>query len=75
MEVSHVLVGGLTSVAVAWMIWAEIRSRRNLAAHQKNLVLAALAENEVPPTKGDGHRRKNPHRNAASRELARRSPL
>ena len=75
MDVSHILVGGLTSVAVAWMIWAEIRSRRNLAAHENNLVQPALAEHEVPPTKGDRHLRKKGHRHAASREIARRFPL
>ena len=55
MDISHLVLGGFTSVAVAWMIWAEIRSRRNLAVHEKNLVQAALAENEAQPTKGTGN--------------------
>lgn len=75
MDVSHIVVGGFTSVAVAWMIWAEIRSRRNSAAQEKNLVQAALAEDDKPPMQGDGQLPTHRHRNAASREIARRSSL
>jgi len=75
MDVSHIVVGGFTSVAVAWMIWAEIRSRRNSGALEKNLVQSALIENEVPPTKGHGQSRKNRRRTGASREITRRSSV
>ena len=36
MDVSHLLVGGLTAVAVAWLVWAELHSRRNIAAQKEN---------------------------------------
>ena len=75
MDVSHIVVGGFTGVAIAWMIWAEIRSRRNSTAQEKNLVQAALAENEVPPTKSHEQSRKNLRRTAAPREISRRSSL
>jgi hypothetical protein len=36
MDVSHLLVGGLTAAAVAWLVWAELHSRRNIAAENKH---------------------------------------
>ncbi len=35
MDASHVLVGGLTAISVALLVWIEIRSRRNTAAQPK----------------------------------------
>jgi hypothetical protein len=36
MDASHFLVGGLTAIFVALLIWIEIRSRRNIAAQEQN---------------------------------------
>jgi len=35
MDPSHFVVGGLTAVTVALLVWIEIRSRRNVAAEKK----------------------------------------
>lgn len=35
MDPSHFVVGGLTAVTVALLVWIEIRSRRNIAAEKK----------------------------------------
>jgi hypothetical protein len=29
MDASHILVGGLTAITIAWLVWIELRSRRN----------------------------------------------
>jgi hypothetical protein len=31
MDAGHILVAVLTSAAVAWLVWVEVRSRRNAA--------------------------------------------
>jgi len=44
MDVSHILVGALTAVALAWLVWAEIGSRRNSAHRGEDPMKAASAE-------------------------------
>jgi len=36
MDASHILVGGLTAISIALLVWIEIRSRRNAAAPEQN---------------------------------------
>ena len=36
MDASHILVGGLTAIAIALLVWIEIRSRRNAALPEYN---------------------------------------
>lgn len=51
MDISHVLVGILTAVAIAWLIWAEIGSRRNSAAQTESFAETASPEINIPPRK------------------------
>ena len=51
MDISHVLVGILTAVAIAWLVWAETGSRRNSAAQMKSLAETASPEINPPPRK------------------------
>ena len=51
MDVSHILVGALTTVAVAWLVWAEIGSRRNSVEKGEIPVQTALAESNRLPGK------------------------
>ena len=44
MDVSHIFVGALTAAAFAWLVWAEIRSRRNSADGGDDPLEGALAE-------------------------------
>jgi len=37
MDVSHILVGGLTAISIALLVWIEIRSRRNAAVPEQTL--------------------------------------
>jgi hypothetical protein len=60
MDVSHILVGVLTAIAFAWLVWAENRSRRNSAAKAENRVETASEEsNPLPsePHSGSGKKR------------------
>ena len=47
MEVSHILVAGLTGMSVALLVWVEIRSRRNRAAHPRNPVSVGPQEDQT----------------------------
>lgn len=47
MDVSHFMVGGFTAVAIAFLVWAEIRSRRNTEA-QEGAVSIPAPEPEQP---------------------------
>ena len=42
MDAGHILVGVLTSAAVGWLVWAEMKSRRNTV--RKNAGKAGQAE-------------------------------
>lgn len=44
MNAEEILVAVLVMAAVAWLVWAELHSRRNTAADKKELVSAALKE-------------------------------
>lgn len=57
MDASHILVGGLTGISIALLVWIEIRSRRNAAAPEQNPVPAGSAEAQPPPQKRDRRRR------------------
>ena len=47
MDASHVVVGGLTAISFALLVWVEIRSRRN-AASQETIRTAPVAEQSPP---------------------------
>ena len=52
MDASHILVGGLTGISFALLVWIEIRSRRNISAqpqHESGPV--AIAEPPPPNRK------------------------
>lgn len=52
MDASHLLVGGLTAISVALLVWIEIRSRRNTPAQpEQQSVPLPLAEAQPPPKK------------------------
>ncbi len=56
MDVSHIVVIGLTAISLALLIWIEIRSRRNSAGEPNhNSVPAKIAQ--TPPKKRDGEYR------------------
>lgn len=44
MDVSHILVGGLTAISIALLVWIEIRSRRNAAEPEQNDAPSGSAE-------------------------------
>jgi hypothetical protein len=48
MDVSHLVVGGLTAVSVALLVWVEIRSRRNVVAQEQNAPSMPLSEAKTP---------------------------
>ena len=47
MHAANILVGGLTAAAVAWIIWAEMNSRRN-TARQKDDARLEATETDPP---------------------------
>jgi len=44
MNAEEILVTVLVMAAVAWLVWAELHSRRNIAASQKKTGLRSAAE-------------------------------
>lgn len=55
MDASHFVVGGMTAITVALLVWIEIRSRRNGAVLREQQSLP-VAEAQPPPKK-TGRRR------------------
>ncbi len=53
MDASHILVGGLTAISVALLVWIEIRSRRNAAAPERNSFSGPLNRGTTTPEKPD----------------------
>jgi len=51
MEASHILVGGLTAIALALLVWIEIRSRRQSAEQSEQQSVPAAFANPQPPNK------------------------
>jgi len=50
MDASHILVGGLTAISIALLVWIEIRSRRNNAAQpEQQSIPVTLTEAQPPP--------------------------
>lgn len=49
MDVSHILVGGLTAISIALLVWIEIRSRRNAVSPQQNPPLVDSDEAQPAP--------------------------
>jgi predicted Holliday junction resolvase-like endonuclease len=47
MPVDHIMVGGLTAVSIALLVWVEIRSRRNSAKQEEKR--SAPRTEEGPP--------------------------
>jgi hypothetical protein len=58
MDVSHILVGGLTAISVALLVWIEIRSRRNAEAPEQNASLVDSDDAQPAPQKRDRTRQK-----------------
>lgn len=56
MDASQIMVGGLTTISIALLVWMEIRSRRNSAATEQNAP-SNSADPEPPPQKQDLSRR------------------
>jgi hypothetical protein len=46
MEISHIIVGGLSVISVGLLVWVEIKSRRNAAARREAAVAAEVEEPE-----------------------------
>jgi hypothetical protein len=44
MDASHILVGALTAISLAFLVWIEIRSRRNTAALAEQDSLASVPD-------------------------------
>ena len=53
MDASHILVGGLTAISIALLVWIEIRSRRIAAAPEQNSSPVDSDEAQPPPQKRD----------------------
>jgi len=51
MDASHILVGGLTAIAIALLIWIEIRSRCNSAAQGEQQSLPIAVDDGQAPSK------------------------
>lgn len=52
MDASHILVGGLTAISIALLVWIEIRSRRNTAVQpEQQSVSMPLVDAQPPPKK------------------------
>jgi hypothetical protein len=65
MDASQILVAVLTAFAVGWLVWAELRSRRNVAAEKNRSTspteagdskAPAVPETTTTPTKKGGRR-------------------
>ena len=48
MDASHIFVGALTAITFGLLIWIEIRSRRNSAAHAEQNPVATVPETVAP---------------------------
>ena len=46
MNVEQILVAVMTMAAVAWLVWAELQSRRNSAAKQKKPAVSPIEEQQ-----------------------------
>ncbi len=55
MDVSHILVIGLTAISLALLVWIEIRSRRNRAGQLSQNSFAPKTA-EIMPKKSDCER-------------------
>jgi hypothetical protein len=53
MDASHILVGVLTGISLGFLVWIEMRSRRNTAEAEQNPV-ARVPETVTPLKKGAG---------------------
>ena len=58
MDVSHILVGGLTAISIALLVWIEIRSRRNAVSPEQNPPLVDSDEAQPAPQKRDRTRQR-----------------
>jgi len=55
MDASHILVGGLTAIAIALLVWIEIRCRRNAAAQSEQQSAAVVHPGTQPPSTNKPH--------------------
>jgi len=51
MVASHILVGGLTAIALALLVWIEIRSRRQSAEQPEQQSVPVAFADPLPPKK------------------------
>lgn len=58
MDASQILVGGLTAISIALLVWIEIRSRRNTAVPEQNPSLVDSEEAQPTPRKRDRTRQR-----------------
>ena len=58
MDASHILVGGLTAISIALLVWMEIRSRRDSAAREQNPAPSDSANAQPPPQEENLRRRR-----------------
>ena len=58
MDVSHILVGALTAISIALLVWIEIHSRRNAATPEQNPSLVDSDEAQPPQQKRDRTRQR-----------------
>lgn len=65
MDASHILVGGLTCISLALLVWMEIRSRRNSAIQEQTARRGGggpVARQEQSPQAGRSTQEKQPPR-------------
>jgi hypothetical protein len=56
MDVEHLLIAILSVAAIAWLVAAELNSRRNIAATQKKSASAAPKAEQKPEAQPRAHR-------------------
>jgi hypothetical protein len=51
MDASHILVGGLTAITIAFLVWIEIRSRSNTAVQEQTTIPPEVSQVPTVPKK------------------------
>jgi hypothetical protein len=55
MDVEHILIAILSVAAIAWLVAAELNSRRNIAVNQKKPASGAPKEEQKPEAQTRSH--------------------
>lgn len=61
MDASHVMVGGLTAVSLALLVWVEIRSRRNSVAQESSPAAPVMEQSPARPDRSKPGLSSRPH--------------